>query len=153
MSVASTTTPTSGISNWTWCLAITLSSRYLGEAGSASPATRLTAIRRSPRARTPRRFFIIAQTSGITRQARWAFSFLLFPAFLLSSTIGTHLERIYRFLLDARTLPTTIRRFACSRLAEGHVISAGGGVPGNRALRPVGYFASGERRPHAFVHA
>src|SRR5579884_526805 len=153
MSVASTTTPTSGISNWTWCLAMTLSSRYLGEAGSASPATRLTAIRRSPRARTPRRFFIIAQTSGITRQARWAFSFLLFPAFLLSSAIGAHLERIYSISVRCADSSNDYTPFSLLTPRERSRHIGRGEAPGNRALRPFGYFASGERRPHAFVHA
>src|SRR5689334_18555789 len=48
---------------------MTLSTKYLVEAGSTRPETRLKAINRKPRMSRPRRGFISAQTSGRFFQA------------------------------------------------------------------------------------
>src|SRR5262252_3792467 len=64
MSVAARTARASGVRSRTWRWRITLSTKYLVEAGSTSPETRFTAIKPNPRISKPRRGFISAQTSG-----------------------------------------------------------------------------------------
>src|SRR5262249_57477392 len=60
----------------TWRWRTTLSTKYLVEAGSTRPETRLTAIKPKPRISRPRRGFISAQTSG-----RFFHAFLRFFSF------------------------------------------------------------------------
>ena len=62
--VAPTTAPTSGRRSATLRPPITSSTRYLVEAGSTRPETRLTAMSRKATARSPRRGLTSAQTSG-----------------------------------------------------------------------------------------
>src|SRR5215831_11292060 len=57
---------------------MTLSTRYLVDAGSTKPATRLIAIRKNPSTKMARRGRISAQTSGKTAQACLSFSNWLF---------------------------------------------------------------------------
>src|SRR5437879_1662764 len=58
---------------------ITVSMRYFDEAGSTSPATRLTAISAQPRATSPRLGLITAHTSGRLCHPLLRFSVLVHP--------------------------------------------------------------------------
>src|SRR5712664_2210515 len=64
MTVAAMTMSTIGSSRLVWCLPMTLSKKYLGENGSARPATRLIDINNRPRSMTPLRGRSSAQISG-----------------------------------------------------------------------------------------
>src|ERR1700744_3034757 len=64
MIVAASTADTIGVSNPISFFVTTLSRKYFVEAGRTNPETRLIVINSIPSARTPRRGWIIAQTSG-----------------------------------------------------------------------------------------
>src|ERR1700739_2930389 len=86
---------------------MTLSTKYLVEAGSTRPETRLTAIKRKPRMSRPRRGFISAQTSGRFFQAFLRF-FSLDAGLVLASVVmirGRHPS-----LLDAGDADATTQR-------------------------------------------
>src|ERR1700744_6450949 len=64
MIVAARTASTIGVSKLICFFVTTLSRKYFVEAGRINPETRLIVISSKPSARTPRRGWIIAQTSG-----------------------------------------------------------------------------------------
>src|ERR1700742_2744688 len=64
MIVAARTATTIGVSKLICFFVTTLSRKYFVDAGRTNPETRLIVISSSPSARTPRRGWIIAQTSG-----------------------------------------------------------------------------------------
>src|SRR5437867_11048314 len=66
---------------------MTLSTKYFVDAGSTSPETRFTAIKRKPRMSTPRRGFISAQTSGRFFQAFLRFLSLSVDAALALASV------------------------------------------------------------------
>src|SRR5260370_30361248 len=74
--VAARTPSTIGVSSWICRLPLTLSTRYLVEAGSTNPDRRLIAISKKPSASSPRLGFISAQTSGRFFHAFLRFSLL-----------------------------------------------------------------------------
>src|SRR6185369_778554 len=78
--VAASKLKTMGVRSCIWRLLMTSSRKYLAEAGSTRPATRLMAISTNPRASKPRRGLIRPHTSGRDLHA----DFFLAPLVVLS---------------------------------------------------------------------
>src|ERR1700720_489931 len=87
--VAQSTARTMGVRSCTCRLRMTLSTKYLVEAGSTNPATRFTAISTKPTASSPRRGLISAQTSG-----RFFHAFLRF-CFFSSFSVLIWMRRVF----------------------------------------------------------
>src|SRR5215472_13629796 len=110
MTVAPRTPSTIGVNRFIWCFVITLSTRYLVEAGSTNPETRLIPINTKPSASKPRRGFINAQTSGRLFQAFF---------FFLSLAAASPLAAVASLVSVAiRFEDNSVSRFRCRRAAN-----------------------------------
>src|SRR5713101_3979208 len=92
-------------SNWICFLPMTLSTRYLVDAGKTNPATRLTAISTNPSASSPRLGFINAQTSG-----------RFFHAFLRFSLLPGDLGAVSLAMVGGKKYTSAIRCRGCSHV-------------------------------------
>src|SRR5882762_5444146 len=121
------TISTIGSSRLVWCLPMTLSKKYLGENGSARPATRLIDINNRPRSMTPLRGRNSAQISGRAFQVS-AVLFLGFTAGLSDAIAGAATTTVGCVDIPSRFPGVAVMLIGCVDLNSDYTPEAGGWV-------------------------